>query len=196
MKKKKMILIIVGVSLAILFYILISFYLLFNKYGIHLIGNTNHSVIYESKNGNYSMRFPGGWHDIEIKTPISSDPKLITMFSTFRQRIFVNVHKINDPKLSLNELVEIQKENISKLVRPEYLDESNKTFGSNSGTLLEFIYFRESFRAYYLNHCYSWTIPDNGGYAFLFCAENSQWEYIRAIFMDMMESIEIINSPL
>jgi hypothetical protein len=194
MKQKKLILTIVGVSVALLLLVLINLYSLFNTYGMHLIGNTNRSIVYESKNGAYSMRFPGGWHENEIKTPISSDPKLITIFSTFRIRTFVNVHKINDPKLSLMELVKMQKENISKLESPQYLGESKKILGFNTGTLLEFVYFRESFRAYYLNHCYSWIIPENGGYAFLFCAENSKWNYANPIFMNMMKSIELIKS--
>jgi hypothetical protein len=141
------------------------------------------------------MRFPGGWHENEITKPSTSNQHLVTTFETIGMGNFINVQKYNDAKLSLNDLKNIEIKNISSLKQFEYLKNSDETIGQYSGVLLETINFRQFLNKEYLHHCYSWIIPENGGYIFLFCAANSKWQYAKPIFMDMMESIELIESP-
>ncbi len=194
MKNKKLRLIIIGILVVFLLRILIVVYQFFDLYGFHLFGNTNHQVVYESKNGSYSMRFPGGWHEEEIISPLISNPNLKTTFSTVGLRTFIFVQKYNDTQLSMEELLINEKNKLSELDSLEFLNNSSKTIGSYSGILLETVDFRQSLWKVYLNHCYDWIIPENGGYTFTFCADNAKWKYAEPIFMDMIQSITLKDS--
>jgi hypothetical protein len=190
MKKR----IIVIAALILFFTILfLTVFSLINEYGPNFIGKSNQVFKYESENGLYTLELPTVWKPIEIKHPITTDKFLITMFETYNPRAIINVHKFNDSKLTQDDIEKIEQQNISKLVDNQILSVSNENLGLYKGSLIEFKYKRHYFLSDYLNHCYSWVIPKQGGYSFLLCVDNSIWNSAESMFYQIIESIELID---
>jgi hypothetical protein len=187
MKKNKWIL----ASIICIVFIVLNLFILFNRYGYHLISNYEKRYQYNSVNGMYSVQIPKAWSVNELATPLSDDKYLITTFATMNSKIYMSVRKYNNPSNNLNELENTRLAIISKFSKFKIIDKKNTERNNVTIALLEYAYTR--LVRNYSNHCYEYINPANGGYIFSLCAEESLWKYSQPMFIEMITSIAVEN---